>query len=29
MGDRVVPAAMFRRLWDAHRGDGREADLTF
>ncbi len=29
MGDRIVPATMFRRLWEAHREGGREADLTF
>ena len=29
MGDRIVPSAVFRRLWEKHRGDGREADLTF
>ena len=29
MGDRIVPAEMFRRLWDAHCENGREADLTF
>jgi hypothetical protein len=29
MGDRIVPASMFRRLWEAHREGVREADLTF
>ncbi len=29
MGDRVVPSAVFRRLWEIHCGGGREADLTF
>lgn len=29
MGDRVVPAPVFRRLLDAHRAGDREADLTF
>jgi molybdopterin-guanine dinucleotide biosynthesis protein A len=29
VGDRIVPSAVFRRLWEAHRGDGREAELTF
>ena len=30
MGDRIVPAAVFQRLYDAHLGaDGVEADLTF
>ncbi|MCU0484046.1 MAG: NTP transferase domain-containing protein [Chloroflexi bacterium] len=28
MGDRIVPSAVFRRLWETHRGNGREADLT-
>jgi bifunctional UDP-N-acetylglucosamine pyrophosphorylase/glucosamine-1-phosphate N-acetyltransferase len=29
MGDRIVPDSLFRRLWEAHREGGREADLTF
>lgn len=29
MGDRIVPASVFRKLCDAHRAGGREADLTF
>ncbi len=29
MGDRIVPATVFRRLWDTHRTGSREADLTF
>lgn len=29
MGDRVVPAGVFRRLLDTHQADGTEADLTF
>lgn len=28
MGDRVIPASIFRRLLEVHRGEGREADLT-
>lgn len=28
MGDRIIPASIFRRLLDLHRGAGREADLT-
>lgn len=28
MGDRIVPSSVFRRLWEAHRAGGREADLT-
>ena len=29
MGDRVVPAATFRAITDAHQRGGKEADLTF
>jgi hypothetical protein len=29
MGDRIVPASLFRRLWEAHTEGEREADLTF
>ncbi len=29
MGDRIVPASVFRRLWEMHRAGSREADLTF
>ncbi len=29
MGDRVVPAGVFRRLLDTHEAGGHEADLTF
>src|SRR5690349_6350112 len=29
MGDRVVPASVFHRLWEAHRAGEQEADLTF
>jgi len=29
MGDRVVPAGVFRRLLETHEAGGREADLTF
>lgn len=29
MGDRIVPSAVFRRLWATHMGEGREASLTF
>lgn len=29
MGDRIVPSSIYRRLWEIHHGDGREADLTF
>lgn len=29
MGDRIVPAAVLRRLWTAHQAGPREADLTF
>lgn len=29
MGDRVVPASVFRRLIETHRGSGAEAALTF
>lgn len=28
MGDRIVPPAVFRRLWETHRGPDGEADLT-
>ncbi len=28
MGDRIVPASIFQRLLESHRGGGREADLT-
>ena len=28
MGDRVVPASVYRRLWEGHRSGEREADLT-
>lgn len=29
MGDRIVPSAVFRSLWETHLGAGREASLTF
>lgn len=29
MGDRIVPAATFQRLWERHHAEGHEADLTF
>ena len=29
MGDRIVPTALFQRLWETHRHGGREADITF
>jgi NDP-sugar pyrophosphorylase family protein len=29
MGDRIVPSAVFRRLWATHTDGGREASLTF
>jgi len=29
MGDRIVPAAIFRKLYETHEAGPREADLTF
>jgi len=29
MGDRIVPAAVFQKLYDTHLAEGREAQLTF
>jgi hypothetical protein len=29
MGDRVVPASIYRRLWETHLSGEKEADLTF
>lgn len=29
MGDRIVPSAVFHRLYETHRAGGGEADLTF